>query len=248
MDLKQIETALAAEVIYNVDFVELKTRLNRLIEKAHRAASDVYLAAYINGGRTGTGDVLQDVYYNCPGAHSFKAYARRLPHAAPPAYQPALDAYRAVLTTYKPAADLLAAAKGRVIKARKPSANPRKTPERTIENTGTCACCGQNVKLFGNSLFTHGYTIRWGFQSGACFGTGYPPIEVSPKGIEATIAIAERRLGEFLQSLEYSCLTQRGRRECQQAVVEVRAALVRYKKRLASWAPRALPDGRADHL
>mgnify|MGYP003339125158 CR=1 FL=1 len=39
MTLTQIETALAAEIIYNVDFVELKTRLNRLIEQEDRKST-----------------------------------------------------------------------------------------------------------------------------------------------------------------------------------------------------------------
>ena len=46
MDLKQIETALAAEVIYNVDFVELKSQLNRLIDRD----GGMVRARYQNGG------------------------------------------------------------------------------------------------------------------------------------------------------------------------------------------------------
>ena len=244
MNLKQLETALAAEVIYNVDFVELKTRLNRLIEQAHKAAQDAYLAA-LHGGNADDA-AMRDLYYASPAAHTLKAYARRLPHTAPAPYLPALQLFRDVLVTFRPAAERLAAAKGRVIKARKPSTTPRKTPERTIENTGTCPCCGQNVKLNGGRLVAHGYTIRWGFQSGNCFAVGLRPIEVSSEGLTAAIAAYERQQGICLLEIEYGTAKQRGMAKAN--LYGIQGALKAYRADLAGWAPRALPDGNVDHM
>lgn len=243
MDLKQIETALAAEVIYNVDFVELKSQLNRLIDKADRAAHDAYLAA-ARGNRER--DVLMDAYYGSPMAHTLKSFAKKLPATAPAELMPALTLWRQMVVDFTPAAEALQAAKGRVLKARKPSATPRKTPERTIENTGTCPCCGQNVKLNAGRLVAHGYTIRWGFQSGNCFAVGLRPIEVSPEGLTAAIAAYERQLGVARLELEYG--NRRQRAHADGNIRGIEGALKAYRRALADWAPRALPDGNTDHM
>ena len=44
MNIQQIEALLAAATIYNADYVEMKTALNRILEKAKDEASAVYLA------------------------------------------------------------------------------------------------------------------------------------------------------------------------------------------------------------
>ena len=240
MDLKQIETALAADVIYNVDYVELKSRLNRLIEKAHKDAQNVYFAIPDRN----TSITLIDAYYANVMAHTLKALSKKLPEIVQPKYQAALEAFRDVVTVYTPAAELLAAAKDRVIKARKPSATPRKTPERTLDNTGTCSCCGQNVKLNGGRIVKHGFTIRWGFQSGSCFGVGYQPIEVSSEGIVATIASAERALSHSRIELEYGCLGAHGRAHHRQTVSSMGRIIKDATARLAAWEPRPLPKAR----
>lgn len=247
MDLKQIETALAAEVIYNVDFVELKSRLNRLIEQADAAARELYLS-YVCSLPVGSreADELHDAYYAHPAAHTLKAFAKKLPANARPELQAALRAWRQLVADFTPAAEALQAAKGRVLKARKPSTTPRKTPERTIENTGTCPCCGQNVKLNAGRLVAHGYTIRWGFQSGNCFAVGLRPIEVSSEGLTAAIAAYERQQGVCRLEIEYGTAKQRGVGKANLHGIE--GALKAYRAALADWAPRALPDGNTDHM
>ncbi len=72
------------------------------------------------------------------------------------------------------------ALKPNIVKGRKPDPN-KKTPLRTLTNTGTCGVCGQNVKRgrFGK-LVHHGYQRPGdGSLYGQCFGTDYPPIELS---------------------------------------------------------------------
>ena len=242
MTLTQIETALAAEIIYNVDFVELKTRLNRLIEQDGRAASELYLG-YVTKLPVGQRplDELHDAYYGHPAAHTLKAFARKVPAAVQTVeLEPARAAWAAIPVKYARAAELLAAAKDRVIKARKPSATPRKTPERTLDNTGTCACCGQNVKLSAGRIVMHGYTIRWGFQSGRCFGVGFPPIEVSPAGLDAAIASCERALGDIRLRLEYGPRSRKVEAELGAAL----SSLKMWTAARAGWAPRELPKAR----
>lgn len=72
--------------------------------------------------------------------------------------------------------------KSLIKKGRQPNPD-RKTPERTLDNTGTCPICSKNVKLDGGRLVRHGYEVLHHQFHGDCFGVGYEPIEVSNQGI-----------------------------------------------------------------
>ena len=55
----------------------------------------------------------------------------------------------------------------------------------------TCSVCERNVKLKAGKIVDHGYTIKYGFQSGNCAGVGYDPIEISYKGTLAYVRTLE---------------------------------------------------------
>ncbi len=98
-----------------------------------------------------------------------------------------------LIRKFKPMADKFRTLKPMIVKGRKPSTEPRKTEERTLENTGTCPVCGKNVKMDANGkMVAHGFTIRYGFQEGNCFGVGYKPVEVSPEGMIAYVEMLRR--------------------------------------------------------
>jgi len=60
---------------------------------------------------------------------------------------------------------------------------------RTRDQTGSCPVCFQNVKLAGGKLVLHGYKRPGsGTVHGKCFGVGYEPFEVSPKGVSDYLA------------------------------------------------------------
>lgn len=59
---------------------------------------------------------------------------------------------------------------------------------------GTCQVCGASQKLPGGRLSTHGYTVRWGFFSGICQGSGHLPFEESCDLIRAAIERASAQL------------------------------------------------------
>jgi hypothetical protein len=83
-----------------------------------------------------------------------------------------------------PVVEKMKVVKATVTKGRKPSENPRKTPERTLENTGTCGICSQNVKReTSGELYMHGFTIASHCRNGKCFGVGYLPHEVSSDAV-----------------------------------------------------------------
>jgi len=233
-----IEALLSADVIYNADYAAAKTALNRTLEKAKDAASAVYLAIPYEDRCT---DELSAQYYGTIYPHTLPGWLKKLPKTASPTHAAALEAYRA-FEALAPICAKFVAAKARVVKARKPSTEPRKTPARTLDNTGTCACCGQNVKLAGGTIVPHGYTIRWGFQLGSCFGVGFRPIEVSDEGLRAALKGFESQLGKARLALEYGALTRRERAELEARVSGSKAAIAHYTAAIRDWAPRPLPS------
>jgi len=74
------------------------------------------------------------------------------------------------------------------------------TTTRTLENTGTCACCGKNVKLGfrvkEGKIGSHGFRVKKHFQNtqGSCYGVGYDPLEVSKEGLRAVIEAIEKEM------------------------------------------------------
>lgn len=165
---------------------------------------------------------------------------------------------RDFLTTWLPLADKMVAVKDRVVKGRKPSAMPRKTEPRTKDNTGTCACCGQNVKLAVGKIVLHGFTIRPGWRAGRCFGVGFSPIETGPDGLVALLEVLRRRIPRLeaeitnLRALDINATLER---TPEQPYRTVRAALsnaeseLRHtrsditatERRIREWVPRPLP-------
>lgn len=64
------------------------------------------------------------------------------------------------------------------------------------EYFGACQICGREQKAHPHAIAKHGYTIRNGWQQGACFGSGGKPYEVSCDLIDAAIERAERYIVE----------------------------------------------------
>jgi hypothetical protein len=66
---------------------------------------------------------------------------------------------------------------------------------RSLDNTGTCPACFNNVKIRGGAtIMRHGWQVQgqrswgsWGntWHSGPCFGTGWPAFELNPEGTTA---------------------------------------------------------------
>lgn len=169
-----------------------------------------------------------------------------------------LEKAKQFLVRWNPLAVKMIEAKARVIKGRKPSANPRKTDPRTTENTGTCACCGQNVKLANGKIVLHGFTLRWGGRNGMCFGVGYSPVETGKDGIEAYLLVLRSRESELDRSISGETrspdtpLTRTAAQPFRTVGIRLenmRAELRAIKsdirsteRRIAEWKPRPLPS------
>lgn len=192
--LEMIDSAIEAGIIYNVDFKDLKDAANRKLEAGYRAAVvQPYLEGLHNRGEEISPEMSEALYYSgYPQIHTLNARDKGITKLEKTEGDHWMTkAAREYLELVRPVIVNLNIVKGLVVKGRKPSDTPRKTPERTLENTGTCAVCGRNVKLKGGKIVDHGYTIRYGFQQGNCAGVGYDPIEISPKGAEAYLNALE---------------------------------------------------------
>lgn len=180
-----LDAAIQTGVIYNVDFNEVKDRASRLLDDEAKAIRAPFFHNGEFKNRTQTESDVDECMI-CISATQFpsKKMVKLMGQIEPTEFA---SRTQALIDRWSPVKDKLAKAKTFIVKGRKPSTDPRKTPERTLENTGTCACCGQNVKMNGGKIVHHGFTIYYGFRNGSCIGVGYEPVEVSPEGIRAVL-------------------------------------------------------------
>lgn len=235
----QFEAAVSVmnqEVVYNVDFKDAKDSLGRAFSEANdKMVSEPFFWA---GKYESLPEEVSELHWLTWSAHLAPSLLKKVNKVA--VDHPCRDAMLELLNEFAPIMEAVKAAKGRVVKGRKPSTTPRKTEERTIENTGTCGCCGKNVKLSGGKLVAHGYTIKYGFQSGNCFGVGYEPVEVSNKAIVAYLEVLNDYRDELVASL-VGLDEDNKRWGIESNIRQVESDIKYFDKALAVWAPRALP-------
>lgn len=210
---EKLEAATAAGAIYNVEMTDIKFKLGNLLwrdealQAARRNVEKLFVPlrdelkvyeALCNINASNAHDLLNAVNAINRGT----AKAKNADAAA-------IVAFFSVAKDYIRAAEMIKGLKDKVVKGRKPAENPIHV--RTIENTGTCGCCGRNIKLTSASrIVDHGYGIHnrgYGFGTGykaggSCFGYGYEPIEVSPKVWHAMLESWQQRLAKLPQALE----------------------------------------------
>ena len=264
--LQQIADAKAAGLIYNVDWKDLKESINRQLSKGFKQVTSVpYLALpqVAGDGSFNRGvhwDIVDAIYYGQgPQIHANmqnKIAKLEKKHADHWMVKAAREYADAVLPIIADANTI----KATITKTRKPRETERTTPERTIENTGTCAVCGRNVKLnnLGN-IVDHGFRISWQARSGSCYGVSYRPIEISPEGAVSYLAVirdmlnnAERIVAEFAtkyteDELRYGrqLIEKDERARLNNAESTVRHAgydVTRFEKIVAEWEATDLPD------
>jgi hypothetical protein len=259
--LETIPQAIEAGIIYNVDYTVLKEAVNGALEAAwETAVKEVYLSNRRDNHDHYEWIVTDNLYYGQgPQIHNLKSVLKKIAKVekALPDCDLIAPAH-AICELVAPVIEDMNKLKGMVVKGRKPATDSRKTPERTIENTGTCSCCGRNVKLDkGQHIVAHGYTIRYGFQQGNCFGVGYQPVEISTKGMIDWKACLERALEIAIENVttlpaKIEAETNRKvQRELRQGLAN-NEATVRYAPRdiadleirITNWEAKPLPGAK----
>ena len=238
--------------IYNVDYKQWKEYAGSAYERSvsEKVRSPFFSCGKYEARTEQERDNENAITY---GLHQFPS--KKLIKLIEGAFRsPMVIAVNELIETWKPVSDTIKALKPMVVMGRKPSTDPRKTPERTLENTGTCAVCGQNVKLDkGQHIVAHGYTIRWGFQSGNCHGVGFKAVELSPEGIVSWKNVLEAALEmakENIDSLRETAATEKtreARENLGSAEATIRYAprdIATLEKRIATWEPKALPGAK----
>ncbi len=252
-----IDATIEYGVIYNVDYKEVKDAANRKLEEGYRAAVvDKYLAVDYDT-RMAYPEGVSNLYYSAyPQAHTLKARDNQIIKAEKEYGDHwMVQAAREYLELVRPVIEKLVIIKGLVVKGRKPSTTPRQTPERTIENTGTCSVCGRNVKMKDNKIVDHGYTVKYGFQSGNCSGVGYDPIEISPKGAVAYIkslenfkATQEATLPKAFEAARASAYgdwkVRNAPRQIETSIRHVTLDIEMFTKIIDTWEAKPLPDAK----
>lgn len=188
----KLDACIEAGVIYNVDFKDWTGYgANRMLE----AAIYEVRAEFTHSGKWESRTELElaaieALTYSIVQFPTTKLVNAHIALNNADADNAVADRILAVVNKFRPMADKFRTLKPMIQKGRKPAETPRKTEERTLDNTGTCGCCGKNVKMDANGkLVAHGYTLKYGFQSGNCFGVGYEPVEVSPKAMVEYVAV-----------------------------------------------------------
>jgi hypothetical protein len=182
--IEALDTAIENGVIRNTEMKDIKNRAARLFEQARsREIGERFTYA---GKFANLTEEEREIEMALPlELHQItsKKLARLLDGATETEFTTAVKHFVAEWSEVQERINTL---KPMVQKGRKPSTEPRKTPDRTLDNTGTCGCCGKNVKMdSAGRLVDHGFQVRWGQRNGKCFGVGFEPVEVSPKVLEA---------------------------------------------------------------
>lgn len=258
MTLDQITTAIekaeAARHIWNVDFVEIKESLDRMVE-TRRSDRSVLLDHYLE-------QLGRDYHIStwASGTHDLANRMKQLDKVKGDGeFHAKLDRIRGLAAPLLALHNRLKALKPFIEKGRKPSENPSLVPPRTLENTGTCGCCSRNVKLTGSGqIWTHGYTVDFHYgRSRDCFGTGYEPIEVSPKVLQDLVVLMEKRLPQLpkvIENLEDRIANlpketphkeksdlRMALFQAKQELAHLETKIPEFHKAIATWTPRPLP-------
>lgn len=200
-----LDAAIAEGVIYNVDFNRIKDAASRLLDAEIKAeVNEPLFYAGKFEDRSDNEKAIYDALGVCPVPAQWPSKKVIKLIDGPHGDNAVGFVVRALRDRWAPIREKLNTAKPLIVKGRKPSDTPRVTPERTLDNTGTCGCCGQNVKMdAAGKLVMHGFTIRYGFQEGKCPGVGFEPVEVSPAILHHMVELIDITLNSLTGMVEH---------------------------------------------
>lgn len=185
----KLRDAVGAGRIWNVDYVELKNQVARIINNlrdelnSHRLGSElsaetsVAFDAWCLAEGIASDDFqaqvwassrfhkaskvakVEGLFWSVRDANAFTLLGYCKNPDRFPA-EPRWDVVRNYLKKVETLVTLLEEVKPLVVKGRKPAENPKEN-ERTLENTGTCGVCGRNIKLWNGIVYDHGYELPW---------------------------------------------------------------------------------------
>lgn len=200
---RAVDRYTAKKQIYNVDYQQLNRDITRATEQEGRQIRDRFSEIF-NKGYNGRSPEEQELIENLPswGRSAFELLRDAAKARKTIKSQHNLSLVMPYYERWEPLCQKFLALKPYIIKGREVSETPSQIPLRTLDNTGSCAVCGRNVKLHRGKIMDHGYTKGFGWRHGICFGAGYQPFEISPEGLIAYKAFCEKRLAELPHLIE----------------------------------------------
>lgn len=263
-----VDRALDMGTIRKADFDIIKNRLSRLYEKKF---IDSIRERFTYGGKWEGHteqelELIDSIPYNLTQFPSKKML--RLLNAlldSDPSNEVA-NTIKNEMGQWETLSSKLRELKGMIVTGRrKLEPSERKTKIRTLDNTGTCSVCGRNVKLSNGNIVDHGYKVYFG-RNGSCFGTGYPPVEVSKEGIvafrdmlvqdmfktkeriktlsepgdQSTFYVMDKRITP--EHKNYDRLKKRYIEDLERMIERFEREIELQNKRIAEWKPSDLPS------
>lgn len=239
-------TILRSRPLFNQEMIRAKNVLSVLFERAHR---DAIREPFVYGGKfKDLPEEVLELDYLDWSLHRVPGLIKKV--RACKSNDACVTAMILFLNDWEDVATTLVDAKKDAIKGRRPVAEAdRRTPPRTLENTGTCAVCGHNVKLHYGSIVDHGFQLQFGMRRGRCFGVDYSPWEVAPDGkIDYADAVRQeiKRIQEEIEGfqVEPDADPSQVQRDLSAAESELRYArktLQLLEEEINNWEPQALP-------
>ncbi len=191
--------AYVAGSIYNAEFQDLKTTIDRIFERAFDALVRTDYTTYWEPDKqtvSAKGKIANELGF-ASGIRSSIAIAKKaaklkLDHSH-------LDAIKQFLAACVPLAQIFEKLKKMTVKGRKPP-SPEQAAKKAAQLANkiikTCACCFRPIAVLPNGFIAdHGYTLP--FQDGktaSCPGRQFQPLEVSSDGLVYMIKALKTRL------------------------------------------------------
>ena len=208
--MESLKNQVQTKTVWNQDFQQAKSQINRYIDKLHDAIMHNHYLPYVHSlspdQRKQVDAKLKksiEAYYHQPAMHTANTTKKHMANFVKdfPKSKSEVDEF---LAFQQKAKTLFDDAKSHIVKGRKPSTNSQSTPMRTVENTGSCGICGKNVKLSRTGkILSHGYTLKYRFgKSSDCIGTHFDPIEVSPQAPKAMLDYINRWIKQVDDKIE----------------------------------------------
>jgi len=200
--LALLDAADAAGEMYNPTYKDAKDLLNRALEEAAKAVENTLDRSQY--------DAMWEYGLHASNftLHRLPLQRKNLDKARQKGVPFDYAAFDALIADWMPIYDRIEAWKPLVKSGRRIlSPEERSGTVRTLDNTGTCACCRNNIKLKNDRMVDHGFRISdgfahyFGFRSGNCFGVGYLPWEVSTEGAVALVKSMQTMLTDTVESL-----------------------------------------------
>lgn len=190
--VRALADGVAAGSIRNTDLKEAKLILGRAVENAWQAS---VCEPYFYAGRYETQpDDAQKLYYSITisGLHDLLIANRKLSRST--STNEAVDAMRSIVAEALPLAEAADFLKSKIVKGRVSNNTPAK-PQNPNKDVKTCPVCYRHIAVQNGKMAHHGYTRPgYGFQTASCGGIKFPPLEISPEGLQWALQEAQAEL------------------------------------------------------